>query len=180
VSKKRLEIQGLESHHTPPAPDVDLKLLLDYSGNREAIESKEAPVQAPELEASASEDIELYYSIQVVQALLSNVCQRASLDTRASAHSSEDGDSSACSDGDDAHSYDTQLFFDDESDTENIHHYIMLDAWNPALGQPTFFFGMCDTGAPVSVLSYATARLVAPSTLHRPYNTGRGVPGPVW
>ena len=41
-SKKRLEIQGLESHHTP------------------------------ELEGPASEDIELYYSIQVVQALLSS------------------------------------------------------------------------------------------------------------
>ena len=90
------------------------------------------------------------------------VDQRASLDTRASAHSSEDGDSSPCSDGDDAHSYDTLLISDDESDTEDIHHYIMLGAWNPALGQPTFFFGMCDTGAAVSVLSYAKARLVAP------------------
>jgi hypothetical protein len=119
---------------------------------------EEAPVQAPELEASASEDIELYHSIQVVQALLSNACQRASLDTRASAHSSEAGDSSPCSDGDDANSYDTLLISDDE----DIHHYIMLGAWNPALGQPTFVPGMCDTGAAVSVLSYAKARLVAP------------------
>ena len=90
------------------------------------------------------------------------VDQQASLDTRASAHSSEDGDSSPCSDGDDAHSYVTLLISDDESDTEDIHHYFMLGAWNPTLGQPTFFFGMCDTGAAVSVLSYAKACLVAP------------------
>jgi len=123
---------------------------------------EEAPVQVPELEASASEDIELYYSIQVVQALLSNACQRDSLDTRASAHSSEDGDSSPCSDGDDADSYDTPPISDDESDTEDIHHYITLGAWSPALGQTTFMLGICDTGAAVSVISYAKARLVAP------------------
>jgi len=126
---------------------------------------EEAPVQVPELEASASEDIELYYSIQVVQALLSNACQQASLDTRASAHSSEDGDSSPCSDGGDADSYDTLPISDDESDTEDIHHYIMLGAWSPALGQPTFMFGICDTGAAVSVLSYEKARLVAPDDI---------------
>ena len=90
------------------------------------------------------------------------VDQRASLDTRARAYSSEDGDSSPCSDGGDAHSYDTQLISGDEDDTEDIHHYIMLGAYNPTLDQPTFFFGMCDTGAAVSVLSYAKARLVAP------------------
>jgi hypothetical protein len=86
----------------------------------------------------------------------------ASLDTRASPHSSEDGDSSLCSDGDDAQSHDTQLISDDEGDTEDEHNYIMLGAYNPALDQPTFFFGMCDTGADVSMLSYAKARLVAP------------------
>jgi len=90
------------------------------------------------------------------------VDQPASLDTRASAYSSENGDSSPCSDGDDAHSYDTLLISDDESDAEDTHHYIMLGAWNYALRQPTFLFGMCDTGAAVSVLSYAKARLVAP------------------
>jgi hypothetical protein len=90
------------------------------------------------------------------------VDQWASFDTRASAHSSEDGDSSPCSDGDDAHSYDTQLISGDEGDTEDTHDYIMLGAYNPVLDQPTFFFGMCDTGAEVSLLSYAKARLVAP------------------
>ena len=90
------------------------------------------------------------------------VHQRASLDTRARAHRSEDGDSSPCSDGDDAHSYDTQLISDDEGDTDDTHDYIMLGAYNPTLNQPTFFFGTCDTGAAVSVLSYAKARLVAP------------------
>lgn len=71
-SKKRLEIQGLESHHTPPAPDVGVESLSDYSGNREAIDRGETAAHAPELEGPASEDIELYYSIQVVQALLSS------------------------------------------------------------------------------------------------------------
>ena len=56
------------------------------------------------------------------------VDQRASLDTRASAHSSEDGDSSPCSDGGDTRSYDTQLISDGEGDTEDTHHYIMLGA----------------------------------------------------
>jgi hypothetical protein len=45
---------------------------LDYSGSREAIESEEVAAHAPELEGPASEDIERYYSIQVVQALLSS------------------------------------------------------------------------------------------------------------
>jgi hypothetical protein len=165
LSKKRLEIQGLESHHTPPAPDVDLESLSDYSSNREAIDLEEAPVQVPELEASASEDIELYYSIQVVQALLSNACQRASLDTRASAHRSEDGDSFPCSDGDDANSYDTLLISGDESDTEDIRRYIALGVRSPAFGQSTFVFAMCDPGAAVSLLSYEKARLVAPDSI---------------
>jgi hypothetical protein len=94
------------------------------------------------------------------------VDQRASLDTRARAHSSEDGDSGLRSDEDDAHSYDTQLISDDEGDTEDIHDYVLLGAFNPVLNQPTFFFGMSDTGAAVNVLSYAKARLVAPDGIN--------------
>jgi hypothetical protein len=116
------------------------------------------------------------------------VDQRTSLDTRARAHSSEDGN---LSDEDDAHSYNTQLISDDEGDTEDIHDYIMLGAYNHALNQPTFFFGMVDTGAAVSLLSYAKARLIAPNgisddvthlnarTLGIPSGTVT-VHGPIW
>jgi hypothetical protein len=90
------------------------------------------------------------------------VDQQASLDTRARAHSPEDGDSPPRSDEDDAHSYVTQLISDDEGDAEDIHDYVLLGAYNPVLNQPTFFFGTSDTGAAVNVLSYAKARLVAP------------------
>lgn len=87
---------------------------------------------------------------------------RTSLDIRASTHSSEDGDSSPDSDGDDAHSHDTEQISDVESDAEDGHNYMMLGAYNPARDQPVFFFCMYDTGAALSVLSYAKARLVAP------------------
>ena len=109
------------------------------------------------LHTSPNSDVETAH-----QDLRRLVDQQASLDTRASPHSSEDGDSSPCSDGDDARSYDTLLISDDEGDTEDTHPYIMLGAWNPVLRQPTFLFGICDTGAAVNVLSYAKACLVAP------------------
>ena len=106
---------------------------------------------------------EIQHAIAVEpQDLTRLVDQRAFLDIRASAYSSKDGDSSPCSDGDDAHSNDIQLISGDEDDTEDVRDYIVLGAYNPALNKPTFSFGKCDTGAAVSVLLYAKARLVAP------------------
>jgi hypothetical protein len=119
------------------------------------------------------------------------LAQPTSLDTRAGTHSSEAGDSSPGSDGDDAHSYYLQLISDDESDAEDEHNYTMLGAYNPALDQPVFFFAMYDTGAHFSILSYAKARLVAPDGISddfahlksRTLNTLGGevtVHGPIW
>ncbi len=70
--KTSLNHEGLESRHAPPAPYADVESLSDSSDECEAIELENAPVHASEPEAVAAEDIELYYSIQVVQALLSS------------------------------------------------------------------------------------------------------------
>jgi hypothetical protein len=78
--------------------------------------------------------------------------QLASSDARASARSSED----------DANSDHTELVSEDEDDAEDAHQYVVLGAYNTVLNRLMFFFGIIDTGAAVSVLSYAKARLVAP------------------
>jgi hypothetical protein len=66
---KHLKHGGRESRDTPPAPDSDVD-SSDCSGDGDAIKLEEALMHAPQVEPSA-EDIELYYSTQVVQALFS-------------------------------------------------------------------------------------------------------------
>lgn len=70
LAKKRLRQEGLELSHSSHVADADVESLSDRSGDCEATELEEALEHAPELEVPTSEDIELYYSIQVVQALL--------------------------------------------------------------------------------------------------------------
>lgn len=96
------------------------------------------------------------------QHLAKLVDPRASHGTRVSTQSSEEEDSSIDSCGDDANSDYTELISDDESDTEDVHQYVVLGAYTAALEQPMFFLGTCDTGAAVSILSHAKARLVDP------------------
>ena len=95
---------------------------------------------------------------------LAQLVDPRSSDTRASASSREDGEDSSLGsdDGDDAYSIDTELISDYGGDAEEGHQYVMLGAYNYALKQRLFFFGTLDTGASLSVLSYAKARLVAP------------------
>ena len=83
--------------------------------------------------------------------------QLASPDTRAGAYSSGDDD-----DDDDANSDYSELISEDESDTEDAHHCVVLAAYDPNLDQPVFICGTCDTGAVLNIMSYAKARLVAP------------------
>jgi hypothetical protein len=71
---KRLKHGGRGSRDALPAPDSDVDSLSDFSGDGDATKLEEAPMHAPQVESSAEEDIELYYSIQVVQALLSSAC----------------------------------------------------------------------------------------------------------
>jgi ubiquitin-large subunit ribosomal protein L40e len=72
--RKRLKHVELESRLATPAPGAEVESLSDYPDDREEIDLEEVPVHAPELQSPNSEDIELYCSIQVVQALLSSVC----------------------------------------------------------------------------------------------------------
>lgn len=71
---KRPEHERHESRDAPPAQVSEIHSLSDVSGDGDAIELEEAPMRAPQVESSAEEDMELYYSIQVVQALLSSAC----------------------------------------------------------------------------------------------------------
>jgi tetratricopeptide (TPR) repeat protein len=67
--RKRLKHKPLESHHEYATLESDFEPLLD---NSDEFEADAALVRAPGLEASEEEDIELYHSIQVVQALLTS------------------------------------------------------------------------------------------------------------
>jgi hypothetical protein len=122
------------------------------------LESEPEPSRSPQ-QTSQNADTKTETTPQPLSWL---VDQLASSDTRAGASSSEHEDSSSDSLGDDANSHHTELISDDEGDAEDVHHYFMLGAYDPNLKQPVFFFGTGDTGAAVSVLSYAKARFVAP------------------
>jgi hypothetical protein len=109
--------------------------------------------------------------------------QLASPDTRAGAYRSDDDD--------DANSDHSELISEDESDAKDQHHYVILGAYDPDLGQPVFFCATCDTGADVNILSYAKARLVAPDSVSDDFsNVGTRVVhtlgssvtvhGPIW
>jgi hypothetical protein len=158
VFERRIAALGghISSLHAKPKPEGSTTATVPQA---------KLPTREKDWEKHRARTRKLYLEAHKPQDLTRLVDQRASLDTRASAYRSEDGDSSPCSDGDDARSYDTQLISDDEGDTEDVHGYIVLRAYSPALDQPTFFFGICDTGADVSVLSYATARLIAPDSI---------------
>ena len=99
---------------------------------------------------------------------LAQLVDRRGYDTRATASASasnrEDGEDSSLGsdDEDDAYSIDTELISDYGGDAEEGHQYVMLGAYNYALRRRLFFIGTLDTGATLSVLSYAKARLVAP------------------
>jgi serine/threonine protein kinase len=80
--------------------------------------------------------------------------QLASPDTRADTYSSGNDD--------DAKSDYSELIFEDESDAKAARQCVILVAFDPDLGQPVFFYGICDTGADLNIISYAKARLVAP------------------
>jgi hypothetical protein len=90
--------------------------------------------------------------------------QLASLDTRAGAHSSSDGD---------ANSDYSELILEDESDAKDTHRCVILCAYDRVLGQPVFLCGTCDTGADLNVMSYAKARLVAPDDISNGFSNVR-------
>jgi ubiquitin len=83
-AKKRLKHEGLELGHSPHTSDADRE-SSDSSG--------EAPVHTQELEAPTSEDIELYHSIQVVQALLTSTCDDDKVYKEISLQKTRDGSS---------------------------------------------------------------------------------------
>jgi hypothetical protein len=91
---KTLKHEGHESRDSPPAPDSDVDSLSDFSGDGDAIKLEEAPMHALQVESSAEEDIELYHSIQVVQALLSSVCDDDRSSTQTVWQNTPDGQSS--------------------------------------------------------------------------------------
>ena len=72
--RQRHKCEPFESHHEYPTPKSNLEPLLE---NSDGFEADAAPVHAPRLEASEKEDIELYHSIQVVQALLTSARDEA-------------------------------------------------------------------------------------------------------
>ena len=117
--------------------------------------------------------------------------QLASHDTGASARSSEDKDGDEDEDDGDAKSDYSEMVSEDEGDAEDAHQNVVLATYNAALNQLIFLFGTCDTGAALSMLSYAKARLVAPNGISedfsnvgtRTVNTLGGivtVHGPIW
>ena len=117
--------------------------------------------------------------------------QLASHDTRASPRSSENEDGDEGEDEGDAKSDYSELILEDDSDAEDAHECVVLAAYNAALNQPVFFFGTCDTGAALSMLSYDKARLVAPNGVRDDFsNVGTRivhtlggtvtVHGPIW
>jgi hypothetical protein len=76
--------EPFESNHEYTTPESELESLLDDS------EADAVPVHAPELEAPEKEDIELYHSIQVVQALLTSACDEAGSSKQPSSQTSRD------------------------------------------------------------------------------------------
>ena len=59
-------------YHEPALPDSDLDVLSEEFGGFEECDENPAPNHALQAESSEREDIELYHSIQVVQALLND------------------------------------------------------------------------------------------------------------
>jgi ubiquitin len=69
--------QAVPPHYEYPSPKLDLEPLSNDSNGYEEFVADAVPVYASKLEVLEKEDIELYHSIQVVQAPLTSACDEA-------------------------------------------------------------------------------------------------------